>query len=375
MIAGSVFLSESGGRELFFAGESPRGNDFLSEAQALLREYDCALAESGVSMASEFLLRFHVSDIANQGALLRELLKERNTFVSIVGQPPASRARIALEAWHIVPMRKRKLAPGAFRMSWENYEAFLFRQERTVPGSYEQMKKDFESLQDFLQKENASVENNTLRTWIYCKDVDNNYAGLVKARNDFFDTANLTKETHFIASTGIAGECEDPARLVCMESLSGTGLVPGQIEHLYALENLSSTALYGVRFERGSKVVFGDRTHFYISGTASIDKEGNVLYPRDIRKQTERVMENISALMQEGGGTLSDLKLATVYLRDPADAETVTETMGKYGLSALPKVVLKAPVCRPAWLVEVECIGVNANKGEAFKPLALSGRK
>ncbi|MBP5181401.1 MAG: hypothetical protein J6331_00080, partial [Lentisphaeria bacterium] len=123
-----------------------------------------------------------------------------------------------------------------------------------------------------------------------------------------------------------------------------------------------------VVIERGSRIVFGDRTHFYISGTASIDKEGNVLYPRDVKKQTERVMENISALMQEGGGKLSDLKLATVYLRDPADAETVTETMEKFTSRDLPKVVLKAPVCRPAWLVEIECVGVNP-KGGKFAPL------
>lgn len=369
MIKENFFISEKGCEELFFAGESSPAKDFQSEAALLLKEYEEHLAGQGCSEESEFILRFHLSDIANQGHFLRELVKERNTFVSMVGQPPASHARLALEAWHIKGMKKEKLSADAYKIHWKNYSAILFRQEKTLCGSYEQMQEEFLALQKLLQKENASVEKNTLRTWIYCKDVDNNYAGLVKARNDFFDTVGLTKENHFITSTGIAGECENPSRVVKMDSLSYTGLTDKQIQHLYALENLSSTALYGVRFERGTRIIFGDRSHYYISGTASIDKMGSVLFLYDVEKQTERIMENIAALMEEGGGSLQDLKLATVYLRDPADSFIVEEVMKKHLPKSLPYVILKAPVCRPAWLVELECIGVKSNKA-ALPPLA-----
>ena len=68
---------------------------------------------------------------------------------------------------------------------------------RTTHGenTYEQTKKLFETLEPLL--------NNTLRTWIYIKDIDNNYIDMVRARNEIFDKNNLTKDTHFIASTGI----------------------------------------------------------------------------------------------------------------------------------------------------------------------------
>ncbi|MBO5760150.1 MAG: hypothetical protein J6S53_01250 [Lentisphaeria bacterium] len=369
MIKKSFFQSEKGCEEVFFAGESIAAEDFQKEAAFLLQEYEKSLSANGCSEESEFLLRFHLSDIANQGHFLRDLLKGRKSFISMVGQPPASHARIALEAWHIKGMKKEVLAEGAYKVNWKDYCAILFRQEKTLCGSYEQMQEEFTSLQKLLQKENACVEKNTLRTWIYCKDVDNNYAGLVKARNDFFDTVGLTKENHFITSTGIAGECEDPSRVVQMDSCSFTGMADAQIQHLYALENLSSTALYGVRFERGTKISFGDRNHYYISGTASIDKEGNVLYLYDVEKQTERIMENLSALMKEGGGSLQDLKLATVYLRDPADTFIVEKVIQKHFPESLPYVILKAPVCRPAWLVEIECIGVNHDQ-KSFPPLA-----
>lgn len=39
--------------------------------------------------------------------------------------------------------------------------------------------------------------------------------------------------------------------------------------------------------------------------------------------QTARTLENMSALMERSGGSLSDLKQAVVYLRDWADRETV----------------------------------------------------
>lgn len=362
MIQKSVFISENGNKELFFAAESTPAKNFQWEAKALLEEYEIFLKENGCSEESEFLLRFHVSDIANQGHFLRELVKGRRSFISFIGQAPVSRARIALEAWHIQPMKKEVIAPGTVKIFWQNYSALLFQKEMTFPDSFTQMKEEFLSLQNTLKEHDLNVEENTLRTWIYCKDVDNNYAGLVKARNDFFDTIHLTKENHFITSTGIAGECEDPSRLVRMDSLSWSGLQKEQIRHLYALKNLSSTSLYGVRFERGTRLTFGDRSHYYISGTASIDKEGKVLFLYDVEKQTERVMENISALMEEGGGSLADLKLATVYVRDPADGEIVKKVMEKYAGKLLPCVILKAPVCRPAWLVEIECIGINDKK-------------
>ena len=157
------------------------------------------------------------------------------------------------------------------------------------------------------------------------------------------------------------------SRLVGMDSLNYAGIVPGQMIYLSAPEMLSPTTLYGVSFERGTRLILGDRSHYFISGTASIDKEGLVLHNFDVAKQTYRVMDNIEALMQEGEGSLDDIKIATMYLRDTADADIcrrlVLERLGR----EIPLVTVKAPVCRPAWLVEIECIAVN-NKGNSQYP-------
>ena len=361
--------------EVFFAGEAAKGKNFTEEITALLQEYTEAMAQTGCSPESEVLLRFHISDPANQYPVLRKALANRKGgFVSVIGQPPASGSRAAMEAWHwqgITEQHKLRTR-NAVNIRLKNNGAAVFHSLDEMPAgtSAAHTGAEFESLAAYLMQHGGRVAQNTVRTWLYCRDVDNQYAGLVKARNVFFDRIGLRRDTRYIASTGIEGRMTDPHRLVKMDSLSIIGLNERHQRPVTAHDMLPPTHVYGVAFERGMQVFWNDREWCFISGTASIDKEGNVLFLYDVEKQTERIMENISALLKEGGGTLSDLKLATVYLRDPADTLTVKKVMEKYLPESLPAVFLKAPVCRPAWLVEIECIGINYNNNGDFAPLA-----
>ena len=142
-----------------------------------------------------------------------------------------------------------------------------------------------------------------------------------------------------------------------------------QISYLYALENLSPTHYYGVTFERGTCITYGDRSHYYISGTASIDKEGNVMYLCDVEKQTERLLDNVEALLAEKNGKLSDLRQAVVYLRDPADKAEVERVMKKRLSPETALIMVRGSICRPTWLVEMDAIAVNANGNPEFKAL------
>ena len=363
----SEFTSPAGIREDFFTAEGAVFDTFREEAAALLAAYDNALTEYGCSRATEMLLRIHLSDVTNQYHILQELIKDRSSFVSVVGQIPVDGRRIAIEAWHWHNAAMSGSADN-LQIALKNYPVQWFRQEPvSASGSFDQTYEAFAALKDHLQKSDATVYANTVRTWLYCRDVDNNYAGLVQARNKFFAENGLTSDTHFIASTGIEAQMADVKQLVMMDSINYPTLQDGQMQYLYALENLSPTAIYGVSFERGTRLILGDRSHYFISGTASIDKDGIVLHNFDTAKQTYRVMDNIEALMQEGEGSLDDIKIATLYLRDSADADIcrriVFERLGR----EIPLVTVKAPVCRPAWLVEIECIAVN-NKGNSQYP-------
>lgn len=221
-----------------------------------------------------------------------------------------------------------------------------------------QMYQIFQKYEDLLAGEYMTVASHCVRTWIYVRDIDHNYAGVVAGRKKYFSEIGLTPDTHYIASTGIAGTHRDPRVLVMMDALAIPDLAPGSLRYLHAGDHLSRTIDYGVTFERGAAFSYGSHRYTLISGTASIDREGKVLYPGDVEKQTLRALENVEALLSEDGASLNDVASALVYLRNPEDVRTVRETIDRR-LPCLDYLLLHAPVCRPAWLVEIECIAVR----------------
>ena len=206
-----------------------------------------------------------------------------------------------------------------------------------------------------LLEQGCKLADDCVRTWFFVQNIDVNYAGVVKARKEVFVTQNLTEKTHYISSTGIEGRNADPLVYVTMDTYAVKGLKPGQLQFLYAPTHLNPTYEYGVTFERGTAVHYGDRKDIFISGTASIDNKGNVLYPGDILKQAARMMENIAALLAEAGAAIQDIMQAIVYLRDPADYQVVKDFFYN-NYPDLPHIIVHASVCRPSWLIEMECI-------------------
>ena len=95
--------------------------------------------------------------------------------------------------------------------------------------------------------------------------------------------------------------------------------------------------------------------------------KGEVVYPGDIRRQTERMWENVEALLKEAECTFDDLGHMIVYLRDIADYAVVKSMYDKC-FPDTPKVFVHAPVCRPGWLIEMECMGVKALKNKEYAP-------
>jgi enamine deaminase RidA (YjgF/YER057c/UK114 family) len=136
------------------------------------------------------------------------------------------------------------------------------------------------------------------------------------------------------------------------------GFKPEQQHYLYAATHLNRTSEYGVTFERGTILQFGDRNHAIISGTASINNKGEVMHEGDIEKQTHRMWENVEALLAEAGMTMDDAVQLIVYLRDGADYENVCR-MFREKYPNIPTVFTLAPVCRPTWLIEMECMAIR----------------
>lgn len=56
----------------------------------------------------------------------------------------------------------------------------------------------------------------SIRTCFFVRDVDVNYAGVVKGRKEEFVRLGLTEKTHYLASTGIQGQIADSRSLVLL---------------------------------------------------------------------------------------------------------------------------------------------------------------
>jgi len=198
-----------------------------------------------------------------------------------------------------------------------------------------------------------------LRTWLFVRDIDTHYADVVTARRDFFAEHGLTPQTHFVASTGIDARAADPTALLTLDAYAIRSVRPEQITYLRAPEYLGPTHLYGVTFERGVAIEYRDRRHILISGTASIDPAGQVVYAGDVDRQVARTLTIIAALLKSAGAEVGDLSALTAYVRDPADLPLVAGRM-RATCGPVPTAVVVAPICRPAWLVEIEAAAVVA---------------
>lgn len=333
---------------------------YTEQVEALLASY-ARLAEGELKGNCAVFKRFFLSDAANQtDYLLAMLAEDSDCPLSIVEQPPLDGSKVAMWAYLQKGVQVKALTKGIYEVKHGTYRhLWMAGACNRALNSECQMRLLFNDYVMQLLENGCSLANNCIRTWLYVQNVDVNYAGVVKARNEVFATQNLTDKTHFIASTGIAGRHADPNVWVQMDAYAVDGVRQEQIHYLYAPTHLNPTYEYGVSFERGTYVDYGDRRQVFISGTASINNKGEIVHPGDIRKQTLRMWENVETLLKEAECTFDHVGHLLVYLRDIADY-VVVEEMFEERFPNIPKVFLLAPVCRSGWLIEMECMAVKS---------------
>jgi len=313
-----------------------------------LRQEEFFEGHPGIELAFK---RYFLTD-----AKQADSLPDEDGAVSHIIQPPLDGNGIAV--WlHLVDGAEKITRSKGTTVVEDGGLRHIWSAGLTAPGadSEQQTAKILQDYESMLASRGLTIEGNCVRTWFYCHDIDHNYSGLVKARRENFMEQGLRADTHYIASTGICGTPVKEGRLVQMDAYAVEG--PLEKRYLHARTHLNATHEYGVTFERGVRTEGSGMIKCIISGTASIDNKGAIVHPGDVRAQTGRMWENITALLTEGGACWKDIKQATVYLRNPSDYGLVAE-MFEEKLEGIPHVILHAPVCRPGWLVEMECMAL-----------------
>lgn len=290
--------------------------------------------------------RYFLKDAAVQ----RSRIHTRELFpltcaVSFIEQPPANNTELAV--W--VYLRDKGSVLEKYRHLWTT-EKFCLAGNVT-----QQTRKLLMDYQQWLHAKGCNMKDHCMRTWFFIKDIDTNYAAFAKSRTQYFAETGMDKDTHYIASTGIEGSNGALASYVTMDAYAVSGLEADRITYLRGLTHLSPTNIYGVTFERGVALRFDDRTQVLISGTASIDQWGNVMHLDDITSQTLRMWENVEVLLHEAGSNFEDVAQIIVYLRRQEDYELVHDLF-RSRFPSIPTIIVMGRVCRPTWLIEMECI-------------------
>ena len=343
-----------------------RGETFPEQFRRICLAEEQLMALADLQGAKPVFKRYFLSDATNQRPLMGQ---DDSCTVSYIQQPPLDGSKVAL--W-LYLQRGTEVIPNADSLRstivrHNGYEhLWTMNMIKGEGSSYSQTQTLLEDYEQLLEDNEMTLEDNCIRTWFFVRDVDTQYKGLVLARWENFTIHGLTPETHYIASTGIGGNPYDPKALIQLGCYALKGFKPEQERYLYASSHLNRTSEYGVTFERGTLLQFGDRNHAIISGTASINNKGEVMHEGDVELQTHRMWENVETLLAEADMSMNDAAQLIVYLRDGSDYEKV-RSMFQMKYPNIPTVFTLAPVCRPSWLIEMECFAIKEAKNDDFK--------
>ncbi|MBE6857078.1 MAG: RidA family protein [Ruminococcus sp.] len=94
----------------------------------------------------------------------------------------------------------------------------------------------------------------------------------------------------------------------------------------------------------------------YTSGQIAINPETNTVEAQDIQGQTEQIMKNLGAVLEEAGSSFEKAVKTTCFLADMNDFSAFNEIYGKYFTSLPARSCVAVKTLPKNVLAEVEVI-------------------
>ena len=99
----------------------------------------------------------------------------------------------------------------------------------------------------------------------------------------------------------------------------------------------------------------------FLSGQIPLDPATNQLIEGDVVAQTERVLENLRAVLEAAGSSLGHVVKTTVYLKDMGEFAKMNEVYGRYFPANPPaRATVEASRLPRDVRVEIDCIAETA---------------
>jgi aminoacrylate peracid reductase len=95
----------------------------------------------------------------------------------------------------------------------------------------------------------------------------------------------------------------------------------------------------------------------YVSGTLAIDSEGRLVGKDDAGAQTRHVLRSIEAVLETGGGHLSDIAYNMIFIKRAQDYAVVNDVYKEFFPGAAPaRFCIICELVKPEFLVEISSI-------------------
>jgi enamine deaminase RidA (YjgF/YER057c/UK114 family) len=351
--------------------------EFTAQAESAYQALGRELAARGVAARDLVWEKLFVSDIAAQAAAA---LQTRRAFHAASGagaavpagtliqQPPTRPGQLfelqalAIPGGGAGGRGIARLPPGVsgtvVRSRGGAIRIYLSNLTGGVPGDNLpfaiQAASMFQRAETLLARERLSFQE-VVRTWLYLPDIDRDYATLNRERRAFLGARAVQPAP---ASTGVQGTPYPGDRLCGLDLVALGGTRRPGVRPIHS-PIMNEAPSYGSDFSRGMRIDFDDRAVIYLSGTASIDAEGQVAHVGDIGRQADRMLANVESLLAGQRAGLRHLVSAVTYLKRPVDRPTLVAALRRRGLSDdLPHTICHAAICRPDWLCEMEAVAI-----------------
>jgi enamine deaminase RidA (YjgF/YER057c/UK114 family) len=235
-------------------------------------------------------------------------------------------------------------AVGHYSACLKDHAASMFRESARILDSYGLSYRD------------------VARTWIYLPQLLCWYDDFNAARRELYAEFGLTGGTRpswLPASTGIQGQ--SPRGRECMMDLLA---VSGHPDSGHRLEMLNSplqceASDYGSFFSRAVELRDESVSRIFVSGTASIDGQGNTVFKDDPKAQIRFTIQVIKELIGTRGHSLADMAHCVAFLKSSEYAGAFLDVAAEEGLDARVVVQTVADVCRNELLFEMEALTVR----------------
>ena len=263
-----------------------------------------------------------------------------------------------------VEIRTLKLEGQSYGRVFEDDSAryCILGNVHAVDGSLSKAKQTqniFEIMETGLQL--AGMEfTNIVRTWFFNYEILNWYNTFNDVRTAFFKKKAVFNGL-LPASTGIGG-----ANRYRTSIIAGASAIQPKNDRI-SMENIPSP-LQGSAFEYGSsfsRAVQIETPHYsqvLVSGTASIDPDGNTLHVGDVEAQINQTLKVVEAILRSRGMTYSDVSRVYAYVKREKDTLIFTEYRKRYNIPEYRVIVVPNDICREDLLFEIEVDAYSVKK-------------